>query len=44
MRCSDVQYFTPLYLSGELDSRSMAEFDGHLSMVRNLPDINRGDA
>jgi anti-sigma factor RsiW len=29
MNCSDVQYLMPLYLSGELDSASMAQFDRH---------------
>lgn len=49
MRCSDVQYLSPLYLSGELDSRSMAEFDGHLegcgvcrTSVLDMQDLDRG--
>jgi anti-sigma factor RsiW len=29
MNCSDVQYLMPLYLSGELDSASMAQFERH---------------
>jgi anti-sigma factor RsiW len=29
MRCPDVKYFIPLYLSGELDSAAMARFERH---------------
>ena len=49
MGCSDVQYLSPLYLSGELDSRSMAEFDGHLEgcgvcriSILDMMELDRG--
>jgi hypothetical protein len=32
MTCSDVAELAPLYLSGELDSQSAAEFDAHLKI------------
>lgn len=30
MNCEEVSYYLPLYLSGELDARAMAEFEWHL--------------
>jgi anti-sigma factor RsiW len=30
MNCDDIRHYSPLYLSGELDARSAADFDRHL--------------
>jgi anti-sigma factor RsiW len=31
MRCNDISYYTPLYLSSELDSKTLADIERHLA-------------
>ncbi len=48
MNCSDIHELAPLYVSGELDSASAAEFDAHLkncpSCMHELEEQSRLDA